>query len=253
MIRAALLLLLLTLAALPARAEEVVLGLSREDVAITATFEGSDILIFGAVRREAPPPETEGIQVVVTVEGPSAPLTVRRKDRVFGIWMNVEAMPVNRAPSFYAVATSAPLREVLTWTEDLRQGISVDHAIRAVGVSEGISDPERFREALVRIRSAAGSYQLLEGGVTLSEETLFSTTISLPANLTEGPYAVRVFLTRKGQAVDVHEGVITVSKVGLERLIYQTAQDRPLIYGLLSLLIAITAGWAASAAFRALQ
>lgn len=252
MIRAGLL-LLLTLAALPARAETVVLGLSREDVAITATFEGSDILIYGAVRRDAPPPETEGLEVVVTVEGPSTPLTVRRKDRVLGIWMNVEAMSVDLAPSFYAVATSAPLRQVLTWTEDLRQGISVTHAIRAVGETEGISDPERFREALIRIRSEAGAYQILEGGVELSEETLFSTAISLPANLTEGPYAVRVFLTRDGQAVDVHESVITVRKVGLERLVFETAQDQPLLYGLLSLFIAITAGWAASAAFRALQ
>lgn len=252
MIRACLLLLLI-LAALPARAETVVLGLSREDVAITATFEGSDILIFGAVKREAPPPDTDGLEVVVTVQGPSEPLTVRRKDRVFGIWMNVEAMSVDLAPSFYAVATSAPLREVLSWTEDLRQSISVTHAIRAVGETEGISDPERFREALVRIRSAAGSYQLLEGAVTLSEETLFSTSVALPANLTEGPYAVRVFLTRDGAAIDSYEGMITVRKVGLERLIYETAQDQPLIYGLLSLFIAISAGWAASAAFRALQ
>ncbi|ROU01135.1 TIGR02186 family protein [Histidinibacterium lentulum] len=252
MIRAALLLVLL-LAALPTRAEEVVLGLSRDDVSITATFEGSDILIFGAVKREAPPPDTAGLEVVVTVEGPREPLTVRRKDRVFGIWMNVEAMSVDLAPSFYAVATSAPLRDALTWTEDLRQRISVTHAIRTVGETEGISDPEGFREALVRIRSVAGSYQLLEGGVELSEDTLFSTSISLPANLTEGPYAVRVFLTRNGQTVDIHEGVITVRKVGLERLIYETAQNQPLLYGLLSLLIAITAGWAASAAFRALQ
>ena len=43
--RSALALLLL---ASPAAAEEIVLGLSRDQVAITATFDGSDILIFGA-------------------------------------------------------------------------------------------------------------------------------------------------------------------------------------------------------------
>ena len=39
-------------------------------------------------------------------------------------------------------------------------------------------------------------------------------------------------------------------KVGLERLIYTLAHERPLIYGLLSLVIAIAAGWSASAVFR---
>ncbi|MEM7491144.1 MAG: TIGR02186 family protein, partial [Pseudomonadota bacterium] len=35
-----------------------------------------------------------------------------------------------------------------------------------------------------------------------------------------------------------------------ERFIYNLAHDRPLIYGLLSLAIAIAAGWGASAVFR---
>jgi hypothetical protein len=46
-------LLALAFLVLPARAEEIVLGLSSDEVAITATFDGSDILIFGAVKRAA--------------------------------------------------------------------------------------------------------------------------------------------------------------------------------------------------------
>ncbi len=48
--------LLITLTA-PLYAEEVVLGLSKKHVSITANFDGSEILIFGAVKREAPIPE----------------------------------------------------------------------------------------------------------------------------------------------------------------------------------------------------
>ena len=48
MLRLALAFLLL---ATPVSAEEVVLGLSQDEVAITATFDGDDILIFGAVTR----------------------------------------------------------------------------------------------------------------------------------------------------------------------------------------------------------
>ena len=39
-------------------------------------------------------------------------------------------------------------------------------------------------------------------------------------------------------------------KVGLERWIYNLAHERQLIYGILSLVIAIAAGWMASAVFR---
>ncbi|MCB1348699.1 MAG: TIGR02186 family protein, partial [Maritimibacter sp.] len=83
---------------LPARAEteEIVAGLSQNVVSITATFVGSEILIFGAIKREAPAPEGE-LGVAVVVEGPSHPITVRRKDRRMGIWVNTDSVEVQRA------------------------------------------------------------------------------------------------------------------------------------------------------------
>ncbi|MGB4788400.1 MAG: TIGR02186 family protein, partial [Lentibacter algarum] len=64
-----------------ASAENVVLGLSQRSVSITTNFDGSEILIFGAVKREAALPEGDPIQVVIAVSGPNQPLTVRRKDK----------------------------------------------------------------------------------------------------------------------------------------------------------------------------
>lgn len=245
MIRAALLFLFL---ALPAAAEEVVAGLSQNRVSITTSFDGSEILIFGAVKRESPIPTEAPLHVIVTVAGPSEPVTVRRKDRRFGIWVNTEAVEVDAAPTFYAVATSGTWDEVISDVEDLRNRVSVSRAIRSVGV--GIADSDEFIDALIRIRSEQDSYQLLLGNVEVSEDTLFRTSIALPANLTEGDYVARFFLTRGGQVIDLHETVIDVRKVGLERFLFSLAYDQPFVYGLMSLAIAIAAGWAAAAFFR---
>jgi uncharacterized protein (TIGR02186 family) len=244
--------LLLCLAALPLRAEEVVLGLSKDRVAITATFEGSDILIFGAVKREAPISDVP-LDVVITVAGPSRPVTVRRKERRFGIWVNTDMVDLDAAPTFYAVATSGPLDEVLTATEDLRHRVSIPRAIRSVGAASMAEDVASFTEALMRIRERKDAYQLRENTVALDEQTLFRTAISLPANLTEGAYRTRIFLTREGRVVSQFETVIDVRKVGLERWLYTLSRQQPLAYGLMSLAIAIAAGWGASAAFRVLR
>lgn len=246
-------LLFCLMAALPGRAEEVVAGLSQTRVAITTGFSGSEILIFGAVKRNAPLPEGPPLHVVVTVSGPSTPVTVRRKDRRFGIWINTDSVKIDAAPSFYAVATSGSMTEVLSDTEDLRQKVSIPRAIRAVGTTEEAPDAARFTEALIRIRTDNGLYQVRPGDVSLSEQTLFRTSIALPANLTEGDYATRILLTRGGTVIDTYETAIGVRKVGLERWIYTLAHDRPLHYGLLSLALAMAAGWGASAAFRLLR
>lgn len=242
----------LCLLAMPLQAEEVVLGLSSDKVAITATFEGSDILIFGAVKREVAIPETP-LDVIITVAGPSVPVTVRRKDRRLGIWVNTEMVELDAAPSFYAVATTGPLDKVLSNTEDLRHRVSIGRAIRSVGAATMAEDAERFTDALIRIRRDKDAYQTREGAVAIDEQTLFRTSISLPANLTEGAYKTRIFLTREGRVVSEFDTTIDVRKVGLERWLYSLSREQPMLYGLMSLAIAIAAGWLASAAFQALR
>ena len=246
-------LLLFLLLASPLKAEEVVLGLSQDQVSISTNFDGSEITLYGAIKREAPIPSEDPLQVIVTISGPNEPVTVRRKDRRLGIWVNVDAVNVSSAPSFYAIATSAPWDDVINEADDLRHTISIPRAIRSVGAWSQVDDPQTFIDALIRIRMNNHSYALKEGTVDLRDSTLFTTAIQMPANLTEGDYATRIFLTRGGKVISEYETSIDVRKVGLERWLFNLSRQQPLAYGILSLAIAIAAGWGASAAFRLLR
>lgn len=246
--------LALVLCGLPlAASETIVAGLSQNRVAITAQYDGSEILVYGAVRRDAPLPKGYPLEVIVTIEGPATPLVIRRKERTAGIWVNAASVTIDAAPSFYAVATTGPLEDILSATEDLRHRITLSNAIRAIGISEEAADSPEFVAALERIRMAEDRYRLSEGSVSLVEQTLFRTDVVLPSNLTEGDYRVRLFLTRGGKVIDKQERLIDVRKAGIEQFLYNTAHDQPLLYGFASLLLAVVAGWAASAGFRLLR
>ncbi len=239
--------------AAPAASEEtVVLGLSQDRVAITTQFDGSELLIFGAIKREVAIPDGP-LDVIVTLAGPSQPVVVRRKERRFGIWVNTVAVPLTAAPSFYAVASSAPLADILTSTEDLRHAITTRRAIRDIGAASAAPDVENFTEALIRLREAQGTYMRLDGAVRVDQATLFRVRLDLPSALVEGAYATRIFLLRDGTVIAREDAVIDVRKEGLERALYALSREQPLIYGLLSLVIAVVAGWGAAAVFRALR
>lgn len=247
MIRLALFLLAL---AFPAQAEQVVADMSQNRVAITANFDGSEILIFGAVKRDSPAPDAGPLQVIITVAGPAEPITVRRKDKRAGIWINVESFEIEHAPSFYAIATTAPLADILSNAQDQLYRVSIPQAIHSAAPGTTSEKEVTFTQSLIRIRKAADLYQVNPNTVIMHDETLFKTSVSLPSNLTEGHFTTRIFLTRDGNVVDVFETDINVQKVGLERWLYNLAHEKPLAYGLLSLFIAIAAGWGASAIFR---
>ena len=246
MIRA---LVLLCALAGSAGAETIVAGLSQDLVSITTDFTGSKILVYGAVKRDAPEPPGPPLEVVMTVEGPSGSVTVRRRSREWGVWMNTAAATITRAPTFYAIAASAPLEQAISATDNLRYQITIPRAIRAVGVASAVSDAPDFLNALIRLRNGEGRYTVDEASVDVVEQTLFRADFDLPADLVEGAYRVRMFITRSGTVVDQHEETIEVKKAGLERWINALAKDQPLLYGLLALALAVGAGWGASAVF----
>jgi uncharacterized protein (TIGR02186 family) len=247
-------LLVLALPAGPALAQEqIVAGLSQNQVQITATFDGSAILIYGAIKRDGPDPGAPPLAVIVTTEGPSTPLIIRKKGRVAGIWLNQDSVTIDASPSFYDVSTSIPLSESLSETDDLRFKVTLPHMIRAIGIADEAAESEAFVEALVRIRTQQDRFRVEENKVQLVENTLFRADVELPSELVEGNYQVRMFLTRGGKVIDEQDMTIFVRKAGLERFLFNLAQEQPLVYGLISLAIAVIAGWAASAGFRWLR
>jgi uncharacterized protein (TIGR02186 family) len=233
--------------------QEIVLGLSKNEIGITAFFDGSEILVFGAIKATDELISNEPLGVAVTIASPLLPVMVRRKEKRFGIWVNVDAVEIDLAPNFYAVATTAAFSQVVDPVSDLRHSISMERMIRSVGAPMTVDDPDAFAEALIRIRQDQGLYKALPGAVTLQDNTLFSTSVTLPANLVEGAYTARIFLTQDGNVIAQKETTIDVRKVGIERWLYNLAHQHPATYGLLSLAIAIFAGWSAAAVFRVIR
>lgn len=234
--------------------ERVVAALSQNAVSITTDFAGSEIFVYGAIERDRlPTVEDEDLDVIISITGPRRPVIVRKKDRALGIWINKDKVKIDAAPVFYAVATTGEMLDILSRVDDRRHKISVENAIRLVGVAGEVDDPQDFVDAIIRLRRNSGVYFEKIDAVEKIGATLFQTRVQLPANIVEGDYLARVFIIRDRAVLDYFETDITVRKVGLERFIYNLAHERSFLYGVLSVLVALLAGWGASEIFRLLR
>jgi uncharacterized protein (TIGR02186 family) len=226
--------------------ERIVADLSHSRVAITTDFVGSEILVYGAIARAAPAP-ADPLAIIVTVEGPPRPISVLRKARRLGLWVNGPGLTFEDVPSFYAVTSSGLLAETLTPDEDARYAISLDARLNRT--QSPASDARAvYQRALAHLQLKAGAFTLGEGGVRLAEDTLFRADIALPAQVIEGDYKVQIFLLRDGRVMDQITRQIAVRKAGLERFFANLAHDNPLLYGILALFLATGAGWVGAAA-----
>lgn len=228
-----------------ARAAGFVADLSDHLVAITTAFTGSDVLLFGAL-------EEPGGEVAVVVRGPAGAAGVRRKTRVGPVWIHTEEERFRDVPSYYAVASSGPLAELAQPGELARHQIGVEN-LRLEPVDPGRFGPGElaaYRAALVRGKQQAGLYPEAVGTVSFLGGTLFRTRVTFPANVAPGTYDVEVFQLEGGRVAQAQASVLDISKIGLEADLYDFAHQRPALYALAAIALAVLAGWGASVLFR---
>ncbi len=233
--------------------EPLATDLSEHEIAITADFNGMDLLLFGSTGDPGligADGQKSNIDVIVVVHGPEVPMKIWRKERVAGIWINSQPVQFDNVPGYYAVAANRPLAEITTQDYLRRKNIGAENLVLISVEDVPVAEKIELRKAILSNRRDTGLYSLDEKAVTFPDGRLFRSAIHFPANVPEGDYRVIVRLFIDGVQIDRSYTVVNVGKKGLERQIYAMAQNHALLYGIGAVLIAMFAGWLASVAFR---
>lgn len=211
-------------------------------VEINAGFVGTNVLVFGA--KEGPG------DVIIVVRGPIADYSVRHKQRIAGIWLNADRVDFQAVPSFYAVASSRPLDDVITAVVQTREQIGINR-LRLTPVERAdAGETVSFAAALVRIKQRAGLFGNGVAKVRFLADRLFRAEIHLPSNVPTGKYNVEVMLVRDNEVAMAQTVYLEVNKSGLGADVYQFAHTQAAAYGLIAILGALLAGWVAHLVFR---
>ena len=251
------------LAVVPASAapQRLVADLSQNNVEITSSYHGTELLLFGAFEG------SDGDDVVLLVSGPQIRLAQRRSDKVAGIWVNVETNIWENAPSFYHVFSTRPLAEIAT-SDTLRAARIGARSLPLEFTRQGGAQNGQGQSANATIANAAtiASADMIGGlirnmqdvglwaektaAVTLQRNMLFRATLDLPKNVPPGNYEVRVVHFRDGDVLSEETTGMKIKKAGLSALIYNFAHDYSAFYGLFAIVFAVCSGWLAAVAFR---
>ena len=224
--------------------------ISARRVEIRYSFTGAQLLLFGAIlypggRRPARPAD-----IVVVLRGPVEPIILREKQKIAGIWMNADSNRFRSAPSFYAVAASRPIDQLV----DERTAAIYEMGLQNLQLSPGggaLPEKERrFEAGLLDLRRREGLYAEHSNGVEISEGVLYRASITIPSQVPVGTYTAETFLIDGGRVLAAATREIEIDKSGFERFVALAARRHAFLYGLLSVVLSLALGWAAAALFR---
>lgn len=252
MMRLLLSLIALLVLAVPAQAERLVSAISRGEVAITSSFDGETLTLFGNV--EPDPGDTERTlvgpyHIAIVVTGPRQDRVARKKSNVFGIWINTQQVLFESFPSYFHVLSDARLTDITDPITIAELGIMPDHQAR-ISARAGWWDSIIFGAELVRLMTERGFFGVRENAVVFRSHTLYSAQVSLTSDAPPGTYLATTYLFRDGEVIARRTDRFTVRKTGFERFLGLAAVHHPLLYGLAAAVLALATGWLGGVIFR---
>lgn len=224
--------------------------ISARQVQIRYSFSGAQLLLFGAIAYPEGRAPTRPADIAVVLRGPVQPILLREKQKIAYIWMNADSNRFRSAPSFYAVASSRPIRDLV----DDRTASIYELGIHNLQLSPGSGAlPERerhFEEGLLDLRSRSGLYSESPHGVEITDGILYRAVVTIPSQVPVGTYTAETFLIDSGRIVAVATRDIEIDKSGFERDVWLAARRYRFAYGLACVVMSLGLGWAAAIAFR---
>lgn len=237
-----------------ASAERLIVSVSNHRVTVTPNYTGEELVLFGSIERDdKTPADRTNYDLVVTIKGPGADMVTRRKERKFGIWVNVDSRQFLKVPTYLAVFANRPFNDIASADVQRRLQLGVNNVILTQRVGTDYADvvsTDPFRSAFVRLRMEHGLYREATNAITFLTPTLFRTGIPLPAEVPIGNYDIEIELLANGALVTKTETAFEIVKVGFEQFVATSAQQNGLLYGLFTAAMALMTGWLASVIFR---
>ena len=232
-------------------AEDPVLvpDVSQHEIMVQQGFTGAQLLLYGAILTPEGTPAGQDYDIVVVLEGPARPIVLRQKQKVAGVWINTSSTTFQSAPSFYAMASTRPIRQIV----DDQTAAIYELGLPFLQLSPiDTFDPasqQRFAAGLVGLMRRQGLYHQDEHGVAVTSRVLYRAAMALPSNVSTGSYTAETFAIAHGRVVASAISRVEVRKAGFERAIADFANHQAFFYGLFVVVASVAMGLLAGRIF----
>lgn len=234
-------LLLLATHANSALARSIISGISTNEINIDTNFNGTEILLFGA--------KGDAGNIVVAVRGPKKNFLVTKKHKLLGIWYNGDRIKFKESLSYYSLFSTFNDDKITNHLlSELELGTS---NLKFLSSNSDFNNDQKneFQLQLINKLEKENLYTSGANKIEFLDETLFKVILHFPKNIARGVYTVEIYLINENDLISFQSIPIYVNQVGMSATISDQSYQQPLLYGLVSVIMALVIGWLANYLF----
>ncbi len=228
-----------------AHSSPVIADLSAYHVDIDSSFRGTRLFLFGA--------RNDPGRLYIVLRGPNQTYTVRKKERMLGIWLVGQQVTFENVPQLYTVIGAKNNFDPAIQPYLAALNIGFDHIPMLTKNTVDEKTRLEFSQALADIKRKQKLYAEQSESLRTLGQTLFKANLDFPDSISRGAYTADVYLLDEQGVVGMQSLPIDVKQKGLEAFISNAAQQFPMLYGLCAVGVALLLGWGANTLLRRLN
>ena len=224
--------------------EGALLKLAASKVEITTFYNGTTLTATGTI------PADE--DVVLEVSGPKKDVHLKEKGKVAGfLWMNKNDVSLENTPAVYMVYTpTGPVDKYV----NQQLGIGYAALVDNIAIEPEEADKAFIFGEYVKLMEKAGVYAINQGtisyGAPANGMKTFTVTLTIPSLMAAGDYTVHALTIKDGAVTNQASEKLTLILTGFPKTIADLAYGKPLLFGIMAVVIAVATGLFIGAIFK---
>ena len=222
---------------------------NHDHISIDFFYHGSSV----SVRGESDP----NTDLVIKITSPEGHQILKQKGKVGGVlWMNVGQLKFENTPNFYEVFSTKKLEEMLDKEEMEKYTIGYAALQKHIEIIPVANEEEKatWFDEFVKFKEASKVYSSIVGKITTTTtkdgRQEYYILTDWPYQAAPGEYLVTVYAVKNGKVTERAESRVNVEQVGLVKTLATMAKNKAAFYGILSVGIALGAGFGVGLVFR---
>lgn len=221
---------------------------NHDHINIDFFYHGSSVSVRGV--------SDPDVDLIIKISSPDGHQSLRQKGKVGGLlWMNVGTLNFENVPSLYFLSSTKKVDDILS-NNELKTNVlgyeALEQHVELTPVKDEAEKTKWFNE-FVKYKSNSKLYSVTSGDITFTMENgkqNYYTLFEWPYQATPGDYVVTVYAVKDNKVIEKAEQKVQVAQSGLVKQLAGMAKNNASLYGILSILAALGAGFGVGLVFR---
>lgn len=197
-----------------------------------------------------------GTDLVIKITSPEGHHALRKKGKVAGLlWMNVGELKFERVPDLYFVHSTKNMDDMLSPEERENYLLGYQSLDRHSEISPVNNEEEKDRwfNEFIKFKENSNTYGSSTGKILLNEKDgkqHYYVLTEWPYQAAPGNYTVTVYAVKDRKVMEKAETNVQVQQVSTVKTLAGMAKNNGALYGIISIVAALTAGFGVGMVFR---